>query len=82
MGNAWFVDNVKIVENADAEFEAIKSFDPETTALVDKRFEHLVKNINFTVDKNAHITLTKCDPNYLKYEYQAATEQFPVLSEV
>lgn len=37
-GNAWFVDKVEIVENADAEIDALNTINPLETAVVDKRF--------------------------------------------
>ena len=42
-GNAWFVDKVEVVENADAEIAALNTINPLTTAVVDKRFANEVK---------------------------------------
>ncbi len=39
LGNAWFVDSVRIVKNAGEEIEALNDFDPATEAIVDRRFE-------------------------------------------
>ena len=82
MGNVWFVSNIKTVKNADEEFEALKTFDPTTTALVDQRFKPLVANENYTDDKSGKVELTEYQPNYLKYFFNAANEQFVVFSEV
>jgi hypothetical protein len=38
LGNAWFVDEVKWVDNANEELEAMNDFDPARTAVVDKQF--------------------------------------------
>lgn len=38
-GNAWFVDKLDMVDNADAEIEALNTIDPLETAVVDKRFQ-------------------------------------------
>jgi hypothetical protein len=38
LGNAWFVDNVRIVENPDEEIEALYDFNPSGEAIVDRRF--------------------------------------------
>ena len=40
MGNAWFVKEVKMVDNADEEVVSLKNFDPKSTAIVNKRFEN------------------------------------------
>ncbi len=42
LGNAWFVDSVRIVESADEEILALNDFDPASEAVVDRRFyEHV-----------------------------------------
>lgn len=82
MGNAWFVEEIKFVENADAEFEAIKSFNPSKTAIVDKRFEELLPEQKFPQNNNAKIEHTQYAPNYLKYLYDSPAKQFVVFSEV
>jgi hypothetical protein len=38
LGNAWFVDEVKWVDNANDELEAMNGFDPARTAVVDRKF--------------------------------------------
>ena len=40
LGNAWFVKNVKIVENADAEMEAIGTINPRFDVVVQKKYEN------------------------------------------
>jgi uncharacterized membrane protein YfhO len=82
MGNAWFIVEIKFVENADAEFEAIKSFKPSKTAIVDKRFEELLPEQKFPQNNNAKIEHTQYAPNYLKYLYDSPAKQFVVFSEV
>lgn len=81
-GNAWFVNNIKLVANADAEMAALDKFNPRTEVFVDKRFQHLVGGIANTVDSTATITLTAYKANYLSYNTHTITEQFAVLSEI
>ncbi len=45
LGNAWFVDRVRIVENPDEEIEALYDFDPAREAIVDRRFEDFVRGV-------------------------------------
>lgn len=82
LGNAWFVDNYKIVENADAEIAALKGIDPASIAIIDKRFSAFVKGKKFNKDFNGYIKLTEYQPNDLKYKTKAASEQLAVFSEI
>ena len=42
MGNAWFVNKINIVANADAEIVALDEFNPANTAIVDTRFSEQI----------------------------------------
>jgi hypothetical protein len=80
LGNAWFVKDVRVVENADEEIMAVQNFDPAATAIVDKRFKDLL--FDFSIDSTATIKLTTYKPNYLEYRSNAATDQLAVLSDI
>ncbi len=81
-GNAWFVSQYEIVPDADAEIEALGELNPEIKAVIDKRFSDLVQGKNFTADLSALIRLTEYQPNKLVYQYNSATEQIAVFSEI
>ena len=81
LGYAWFVEDIKIVENADEEFQELKTLSPETAALVDKRFEYLIPNRKF-VKSGGEITLNEYQPNYLNYSFTADEDKFTVFSEI
>ena len=79
-GNAWFVNDVKIVEDADAEIAALKTFNSKTTAVVDKRFsEYLVKANS---SSTSTIELTSYKPNEVRYNTNTVSEQIAVFSEI
>ena len=82
LGNAWFVKEVKMVDNADAEIDALTDFVAETTAVVDKRFASNVEGFAFKADSSAKIELTEYQPNKLKYAFESATDQLTVFSEI
>jgi len=82
LGNAWFVNDVKMVNNADEELNALDSFIPEERAIVDKRFESMVKGHDVSRDSSATIKLTSYRPNELVYESNARKEQLAVFSEI
>jgi len=83
LGNAWLVEDYRLVPDANAEIEALNDFEPTKTAIIDKRFEGELKDLKqLTKDTSGHITLAHYEPNHLKYEYQADSKQLAVFSEV
>ena len=80
LGNAWFVNEVQYVNNANEEIEAIHGLNPSKTAVVDKRFEAVVKPM--VSDSTATIRLVAYEPNYLKYEVDSKTGGTIVFSEI
>ncbi|MDR1668133.1 MAG: YfhO family protein [Bacteroidales bacterium] len=82
LGNAWLVREIRRVNNADEEIAALANFDPAREAIIDKRFEPLLKDFSITADSAAQIRLTAYQPNRLTYEYSAAAPQLAVFSEI
>ena len=82
LGNAWFVENYKIVENPDAEINALSNFDPVTTAIVDKRFYDYVKDFKLGKDSTSSIQLINYLPNHLTYQANTKKEELAVFSEI
>jgi hypothetical protein len=82
LGNAWFVNNAHVVNNADEEINALTDFVPSETAIYDKRFENQVKGHIITKDTLAAITLSDYKPNHLTYDSKASREQLAVFSEI
>jgi hypothetical protein len=82
MGNAWFVNNAHMVNNADEEINALTGFLPGETAIYDKRFEDQVKGHLITKDSLATITETEYKPNHLTYKSKTSREQLAVFSEI
>ena len=81
LGNAWFVDEVQYVNNANEEIEAIHGIDPLHQIVVDKRFESIVKASSAS-DSTCSITLTAYEPNDLKYEVNSSKGGTFVFSEI
>lgn len=81
MGNAWFVKNYKIVENADEEITQLTNFSPANTAIIDKRFADKLKKLSIKPDNSASIKLTDYEINRLKYQTNTTSEQLAVFSE-
>ncbi|AXE20754.1 hypothetical protein DR864_24980 [Runella rosea] len=82
LGNAWFVKEVKQVNNADEELKALDSFNPRLTAFVDKRFADQLKTVSLQADTSATIRLTEYKPNHLTYASDSKVAQVAVFSEI
>jgi len=81
-GNAWFVNNIELVDGADAEIAALKNYDLSTTAIVDSKFEEQLVSNSFVYDSTASIILNSYVPNNLKYSYSSSSQQLVVFSEI
>lgn len=81
-GNAWFVQDVKLVNNANEEIESLKDVDLRSVAVVDKRFEQEVKDYSSSIATDASIKLTSYKPNELKYDFNSSSDKIVVFSEV
>jgi hypothetical protein len=81
-GNAWFVKEYTLAGNADEELAALKGLDPANKAVVDKKFEPLLKDFTPSIASGSRISLTSYSPNRLVYEYSAAAEEMAVFSEI
>ncbi len=82
MGNAWFVDSYRLVENADEELEALGAVNFMEEMIVDRRFSELLPENFAGRDTLAIIQLESYSPNHLVYSYQSVTPQLIVFSEI
>ncbi len=82
-GNAWFVDNVQYVDNANEEIDALADILPAETAVVDARFKEVLKGCTEShKDSLSAIRLTSYAPNRLVYETENAQDGVAVFSEI
>ena len=81
LGNAWFVDEVKSVANANEELDALKQVALDKVAVVDQRFQ---KELSQAVagDTLRQIKLVNYLPNELKYEVNSEKGGVVVFSEI
>ena len=80
MGNAWFVNEINSVPNADSEIAALNGFNPANTAIVDVRFNEQM--IDVLDNTSASIQLTEYKPNYLKYTSNSSKNGIAIFSEI
>ena len=80
LGNAWFINEINLVPNADAEIASLNGFNPANTAIVDVRFSDQMTDSldNF----GASINLTEYKPNYLKYNSNSSKNGIAIFSEI
>ncbi len=78
MGNAWFVNEVKYVDNANQEIEALHTINPSQVAVVDSKFKEQVK----AQPSVGQIVLKEYDANRLVYESESPSGGVVVFSEI
>ena len=81
MGNAWFVNKVDYVDNANEEIERIGKMDIHHEAVADKKFEQALGK-SAQNDSTAKATLTAYEPNHLTYDVNSKNGGVVVFSEV
>ena len=80
MGNAWFINEINTVANADAEIASLNGFNPANTAIVDVRFsEQMIDGLD---NVGTSITLAEYKPNYLKYNSTSSKNGIAIFSEI
>ena len=81
-GNAWFVENLEVLANANDEILALDSLDTKKKAVYTRPWAKMEALPNtYQVDSLATITLKEVQPNYLKYESTNTNDGFAVFSE-
>ena len=80
LGNAWFVNNVEVVNNADQEIAALTNFNPSEKLIVDQRFSKNLIDLNNSF--SGTINLDSYKPNYLKYTSNSNNDGLAVFSEI
>ena len=81
-GNAWFIKQLELVENANAEIMALDSLDTKNVAVVNTSTFKDVIQLQFQVDSIASISLIDYEPNHLTYASKNSNEGVAVFSEM
>lgn len=82
LGNAWFIDTIRWVNNANEEIDALTDFNPQTTVFIDKRFEADMKDKQIYSDSTASVKLISYNPEKMIYKSQSGKDGFGVFSEI
>jgi len=81
LGNAWFVDKLNYVNNANQEFEALGKLNLRHEAVADARFKTVLGEAT-PQDSTSVVKLTAYAPNQLTYEVKSVTGGVMVFSEI
>lgn len=81
LGNAWFVDSLTYVNNADQEMAFLDNFNPATSAVADAKFKQQLGEAK-AVQPGDTIYETSYAPNHLTYQSHSAAGGLAVFSEI
>ena len=82
-GNAWFVNRVRYVANANEELDAIGSLDLRHEAVADQKFkEQLGESVPQDTVSLSFVRIKTYEPNQLTYEVESAKGGVVVFSEI
>ena len=81
-GNAWFVNKLHYVDNANQELAALHQTDLRHEAVADKRFQPVLGSLAAESDSTAAVRLLSYEPNELKYTVNSEKGGVVVFSEI
>lgn len=81
LGNAWFIDNIRYVDNANDELNALTALAPEYEAVADKSMAAILGNAA-PGDSTDVIIETSYAPDRLTYKSTASSPRVAVFSEI
>ena len=80
-GNAWFVDELRYVDNANQEMDALGQLDLRHQAVADAKFKDLLGEA-VVQDTASVVTITAYEPNRLSYDVNSGKGGVLVFSEI
>ncbi len=81
-GNAWFVDKITYVDNANQELDALAKMDLRHEAVADKKFQEQLGKAAVQDNNTTSVKLTAYEPNELKYDVNSSKGGILVFSEI
>lgn len=81
LGNAWFVDKIRYVDNANQELDALSTMDVRHEAVADVKFKDILGEA-VAQDSSTTVKLTAYEPNELTYEVNSSKGGVLAFSEV
>jgi hypothetical protein len=81
LGNAWLVQNTKVVADADAELAALSNFDASKTAILRADVSVKVGTLSSRAGQGT-ISLKDYDPEKMVYRYKSSGENLALFSDI
>ncbi|MCG2793535.1 MAG: YfhO family protein [Weeksellaceae bacterium] len=81
-GNAWFVSDIKFVDNPNEELNETGNVDTKKVAVISKDDKAYFNGKNLVKDSTAFLALKSYQPNELSFDSSSKTPQLAVFSEV
>ncbi len=82
LGNAWFVDRLFTVDNANEESEALNMIELSHEAVLDRSFEQFLPEYQPSIPEDAQVVLNKYSPKELDYSCSSSQPGTIVFSEI
>jgi hypothetical protein len=82
LGNAWYVGDILVVDNANQESDALNDIDLGNTAVVDHQFAGFVKDPHPGIAPDASVELTYFRPRKVEYDSHSSADGTIVFSEI
>jgi len=82
MGNAWFIDSLKVVNTPNEECDALNTINLSNTAVLDKKFINFTKDFVSGNDSTASVKLLTYAPDIITYQSTATRPGTIVFSEI
>ena len=82
MGPAWFVSDIKVVDNANQESDALNIVDLREVAVIDKEFASYVTDLTPGIAEDAEIKLSSYTPKSIDYTVKSSQPGTVVFSEI
>ena len=80
-GNAWYVPEVRYVQDADAEIASLREINPKHTAVADQRFQDILGSSS-EQDSTSFVVLKEYEANRLAYEATSTKGGVVVFSDI
>ena len=88
LGNAWFINNLKMVKSPEEEILNVRTINPSRTAIVHNEFENYIKEAVPNPDSSAQSEtrfikqINTNNPMKLEYAFKSSSNEFVVFSEI
>nr|WP_199081165.1 YfhO family protein [Pedobacter sp. ASV19] len=81
-GHAWFVKNIKYVQNPDQEMQGLNNFNPKELAIVNEKYKSLITSPTTEAAPGDVIQLTSYAPDHMIYQSNSSKPQVAIFSEI